>query len=250
MLSIAGVLPSLASTNAIAARGAAVASHRALVTLFSVSDDDTSKMDDDERYAMEATAAALAAVEAAETAYTNAQTSSFDICSLAGISAPLGFWDPSALSNGRREGTLRFWREVEVKHSRVAMLAAVGFPVAEQFHPLFGGQIDVPSYLAFQQTPLQTFWPVVLFVLSVFELYSVFTFDRPYDLFYSEGGGFWSIRSEHEPGDMGFDPLGLMPMDTAERMVMETKELNHGRAAMMGIAGMVAQELVTGDKLF
>mgnify|MGYP004411946633 CR=1 FL=1 len=42
------------------------------------------------------------------------------------------------------------------------MLAALGFPLAEQFHPLFGGSIDVPSYIAFQETPLQTFWPAVI----------------------------------------------------------------------------------------
>ena len=49
---------------------------------------------------------------------------------------------------------------------------------------------------------------------------------------------------------MGFDPLGLMPAGAAERVQMETKELNHGRAAMIAIAGMVAQELATGQKLF
>jgi hypothetical protein len=31
---------------------------------------------------------------------------------------------------------------------------------------------------------------------------------------------------------------------------MQDKELNHGRLAMVGITGMVAQELVTGAKLF
>ena len=148
-----------------------------------------STMDEDERLAAEATAAALAAVEAAEAAAKEqaAATPAFDIRSLAGVSAPLGFWDPASFSEGKREGTLRFWREVEIKHSRVAMLAAVGFPIAEQFHPLFGGAVDVPSFLAFQQTPLQTFWPLVVAVISIFETYSIFTFDRPYDLFYSDG---------------------------------------------------------------
>ena len=65
-----------------------------------------------------------------------------------------------------------------------------------------------------------------------------------------DGGGFWSIRAEHSPGDMGFDPLNLRPENEVARALMETKELNHGRAAMIGIAGMVAQELVTGQKLW
>ena len=205
--------------------------------------------EDDERMAAEATAASLAAFEAAEAA-TSATARAFDVRSLAGVSAPLGFWDPAGLSQGKTEGTLRFWRECEIKHGRVAMLAAVGFPLAEQFHPLWGGQVDVPSYIAFQETPLQTFWPLVLTALSAYEVYSVFTFERPYDLFYSQGGSFWSISSEHPPGDLQFDPLALKPADPAARLEMETKELNHGRAAMIGIAGMVVQELVTGEKLF
>jgi len=209
-------------------------------------------LDEDEQIAAEATAAARAAVEAAEAAKAAVEDAAplFDIRSLPGISAPLGFWDPAGLSEGRREGTLRFWREVEIKHGRVSMLAAVGFPLAEQFHPLFGGNIDVPSYVAFQQTPLQSFWPLVVATIAVVELSSIFAFDRPYDLFYSDGGGFWSIRAEHSPGDLGFDPLELRPTDAAAMEQMQTKELNHGRLAMIGIAGMVVQELATGEKLF
>merc|ERR1719149_537143 len=94
---------------------------------------------------------------------------------LPGISPPLGFFDPAgfcASSNGAEgaatEGKVRFYREVELKHGRVAMLAALGFPIAEQFHPLFATD-DAPSFSAFQQTPLQTFWPVVVAVIAVIE---------------------------------------------------------------------------------
>ena len=53
------------------------------------------------------------------------------------------------------------------------MLASLGFLVAENFHPLFGGNIDVPSYVAFQETPLQpSFFPVVT-SLAVFEIFSM-----------------------------------------------------------------------------
>jgi light-harvesting complex I chlorophyll a/b binding protein 4 len=198
-----------------------------------------------------ATEASLAAFEEAEEAADATQaTRAFDVRSLAGISAPLGFWDPANFCEGSTEGTVRFWREVEIKHGRVAMLGAVGFPLAEQWHPLWGGEIDVPSFIAFQQTPLQSFWPAVILAIAAYEVFSVFTFARPYDLFYTEAGGLWQIRADHPPGDMRFDPLGLMPTDPEARKEMETKELNHGRLAMIGMAGMVVQEGLSGAKLF
>merc|ERR1719453_543544 len=80
---------------------------------------------------------------------------------LPGVTEPLGFWDPLGFCEDEEltEGKLKFYREVELKHGRLGMLAALGFVVGENFHPLFGGNIDAPAYLAFQQTPLETFWP-------------------------------------------------------------------------------------------
>lgn len=51
-------------------------------------------------------------------------------------------------------------------------------------------------------------------------------------------------------GNLGFDPLGLTPKSPAEFDLMRTKEVNNGRLAMIGIAGIVAQELVTSEKVF
>merc|ERR1711924_101548 len=59
--------------------------------------------------------------------------------------------------------------EAEIKHARVAMLAALGYPVAEVFHPLWGGSINEPSLIAFQATPLQTFWPIVVGAIGLIE---------------------------------------------------------------------------------
>ena len=134
------------------------------------------------------------------------------------------------------------------------MLAALGFPLAEVYHPLFGGNIDAPSYLAFQQTPLETFWPIVVVAIAIPEIYSVFTFE-PVGATDSRGkptpqGQPWAILAEHESGDLGFDPLGLKPTDPAELKEMQTKELNNGRLAMIAAAGMIAQELASGEKLF
>jgi len=168
----------------------------------------------------------------------------FSVLDLPGITGPLGFFDPLDFCGEATEGKIKFYREVELKHGRVAMLASLGFLVGENFHPLFGGGIDVPSYIAFQETPLQTFWPAVILFISILEVFSVFSFNTPF------GGEPWTIRSDYENGDLGFDPLGLKPTDPAEFKEMATKELNNGRLAMIGIAGMVAQELVSGSKLF
>merc|ERR1719284_125073 len=63
--------------------------------------------------------------------------------SLPGVTEPLGFWDPLGFCSDEKltEGKLKFYREVELKHGRVGMLAALGFVVGENFHPLFGGPL-------------------------------------------------------------------------------------------------------------
>jgi len=167
---------------------------------------------------------------------------------MAGVTDPLGFFDPVGFCSdeGVTEGKLCFYREVELKHGRVAMLASLGFLVGEQFHPLFGGNINVPAAFAFQETPLQAFWPAVVAAIAIPEIYSVFTFKEPG----LKGADQWTIREDHEPGNLGFDPLGLKPTDPKELKEMQTKELNNGRLAMIAAAGMIAQELATGKTLF
>ena len=142
------------------------------------------------------------------------------------------------------EGRVKFYREVELKHGRVAMLAALGFVVGEHFHPLWGGNVDVPSYIAWQETPLQDWMPLVGLVIMIHELTSVFTFNSPF------GGEIFSIRSDYASGDLGWDPLGLKPTDAAALKEMQTKEINNGRLAMIAVAGMIGQELAQGSKLF
>jgi len=142
-------------------------------------------------------------------------------------------------------GRLLFFREVELKHGRVAMLAALGILVGEQYHPLFGGNIDVPSYIAFQETPLQLFWPAVIAAIAIPEFFSVLSFGQ-------EGKNTEKtiFGKDRVPGDLGFDPLGIRPDDPQELKEMQSKELNHGRLAMLATAGMIAQEVATGQKLF
>jgi len=165
---------------------------------------------------------------------------------LAGVTAPMNYFDPLGFSTTVDAGKLLFYREVELKHGRIAMLATLGILVGEQFHPLFGGDIDVPAAFAFQQTPLEAFWPAVVAAIAIPEIYSVFSFKKPS----LKGADQWTIREDHEPGNLGFDPLGLKPSDPNELKEMQTKELNNGRLAMIAAAGMIAQELATGQKIF
>ena len=162
---------------------------------------------------------------------------------MAGVTEFPGFFDPLSLSEGKSAERLAYFREAELKHGRVAMLAALGFLVGESFHPLFGGDIDVPSYIAFQQTPLQTFWPFVVTVIAWIEGGAALnTFKDPSE-------ALWTLKDGRVAGDLGFDPLGLKPDTPAELKELQTKELNNGRLAMIGIAGFVAQELVSGAKI-
>merc|ERR1719198_1062630 len=57
-------------------------------------------------------------------------------------------------------------------------------------------------------------------------------------------GALRALQPDYYPGDVGFDPLNLKPQDPVEFAEMATKELQHGRLAMIAVAGFFAQELV------
>merc|ERR1719506_2594696 len=160
---------------------------------------------------------------------------------LAGATAPFGFFDPLGLSQDVDAGRLAFYREAEIKHGRVAMLASVGFLFQE--HYTFTG-IDSPSYVSFEQLGLAG-------MLGNVEGKSVESFMQLDGGIVAEQNEsrIFRIKEDHAPGDLGFDPLGLKPTNDKDLKSMATKELNNGRLAMIGIAGMVAQELVSGMKI-
>lgn len=52
------------------------------------------------------------------------------------------------------------------------------------------------------------------------------------------------LKESYEPGDIGFDPLGLYPTAPKAQYDLKTRELNNGRLAMIAVAGFAAQEKV------
>merc|ERR1719421_2387550 len=64
---------------------------------------------------------------------------------LPGSLDPVPEFDPAGFATDCSLQEMKRYREAEVTHGRVAMLAVVGFLVAESFHPLFGGEIIGPA---------------------------------------------------------------------------------------------------------
>ncbi|GAB5369483.1 hypothetical protein AAMO2058_001408300 [Amorphochlora amoebiformis] len=163
-----------------------------------------------------------------------------------GATAPVPYFDPLNLSEGASEATLKRWREAELTHGRVAMLSALGFLVAESFHPLFGGDIYGPAIDHFEQIDdrFPGFWKALLFTISLFESYrSTYGWSDP-----TKGGDLFTLKEDYVPGDLNFDPLGLLADKTpAEIEELKNKELNNGRLAMISLAGIIAQELVNHE---
>jgi len=192
----------------------------------------------------------------------DSQPAKLDVKEMAGVTGPLGFFDPAGFSKPGAEplgpldflnftknpsdGRIKFYREAELKHGRLGMLAALGFLVSENFHPLFGGGIDGPALKAFEANQdIADFQSDALFVIFLVEMVSLmFTFNTKFS------GDFLTMRDDHLPGGLGFDPLNLKPKDPEEFKAMQTKELNNGRLGMLAAAGMIAQEMASGQKLF
>merc|ERR1712019_198685 len=91
---------------------------------------------------------------------------------LPGAIAPLNFWDPLSLSADVDKAKLLYYREAEIKHGRICMSGSLGFLVAERYHPLFGGDVDVPSVYAPLETNLRTFWAALAIVVGFTEAYT------------------------------------------------------------------------------
>merc|ERR1712176_1031128 len=91
--------------------------------------------------------------------------------------APMGLWDPLGFATDCSAGKLLFYREAELKHGRVGMIATLGLIVGEKFHPFFGGNIDVPGALTIYEVPLRAFWSLMMIGILVHEFPSAMTFE-------------------------------------------------------------------------
>lgn len=146
---------------------------------------------------------------------------------------------------------VKWMREAEIKHGRVAMLACVGFVVTSSF-VLPGATVEADSLKAVYTAP-PALWAALLFLAGYAESsgYS----GTPVGFGQTavpKAGGISMLNmfqdSERVPGDFGF--RALYPADAAGQRQLQLKELNNGRLAMFALGGMVHHNLVVSGGLF
>jgi len=145
-------------------------------------------------------------------------------------SAELGCWDPLGYVTDGDQARFDRLRFVELKHGRVAMMATWGYATTWS-GARFPGCEDFPAGHA----SVLKIDPINLIpVLAVAGLLEVS----------------WQQKEGSFPGDFSATkfPVGFGPFarSEADQIDLRTKELNNGRAAMMGILGMLVHEQISG----
>ncbi|CEL98288.1 unnamed protein product [Vitrella brassicaformis CCMP3155] len=159
---------------------------------------------------------------------------------------PVGFSNnlPRTWLIGGDERSLKWYREAELVHSRVAMLAALGWIFPEIWHLPGNAAVGVDAFAetnpwkALTTVPKEGLWQIAGTVSAIefFRLRRV-------------------VRGEKEAGDLGlgqgegrWNPFGFA-FDEDEYYRMQVREIKNGRLAMIAIIGMMLQAAVTGEGL-
>merc|ERR1712113_1016799 len=172
---------------------------------------------------------------------------------LPGSLDPVPEFDPLGFAADADLDKVKQYREAELQPGRVAMLAVIGFLVTEEpieFHPLFeAANKDIgPAirHLDEVRAVAPIFFELLAVIIGALEVNRALVgWKAPGD-----NAVFQDLNEDYFPGDVGFDPFNLKPTNADEFFEMSNKELQNGRLAMLGVAGMVAQELVNGKEIF
>lgn len=164
-------------------------------------------------------------------------------------------FDPLGLATGADQADslfrLKNYREAELKHGRLAMLAAVGWPMAELLHPSIAETLDMPNLLAAFAQDAPALAPSVLNGgLENFQplLMAIIVASAVLEAKYVSGEGRKKFLSkDFVVGDLAFDPLGFYKaaeVSPQKKRELELKEINNGRLAMLAITAFAALEFV------
>ncbi|KAL7438383.1 hypothetical protein ACHAXH_007603 [Discostella pseudostelligera] len=162
-------------------------------------------------------------------ATTTALNGAFDN-EIGAASAELGCWDPLGYVTDGDKKRFDHLRGVELKHGRIAMLATWGYATTWS-GARFPGCEDFPAgHESVLKMGAENLIPVAL-VAGLLELT-------------------WKQKEGSFPGDFSATafPVGFGPFarTEADMIDLRTRELNNGRAAQMGILGMMVHEQLDG----
>jgi len=161
---------------------------------------------------------------------------------LPGAVSPLGFFDPLGFTKDMELNGVKRFREAEIMHGRVAMMATIGYLVSESTPTITYG-MNVHHTIANNQIPEIAGTVMFPFFLAI----NISEALRANKGWVEPGlGDLFTLRESYYPGDIGFDPIGLKPTDAKEFANMHSKELSNGRLAMLAAAGMCVQEQING----
>jgi len=140
------------------------------------------------------------------------------------MAGDIGF-DPLGLT---KVFDIRWMRESELKHGRIAMLACVGFLVQEAFTlpaPYFPSMLAVDAHDYFVKTGGMS---QLLLFLSALEVIGTVALAE-------------TMQGTREPGYFGFDPLNFSKDEASTKKFAEN-EVKNGRLAMIAIGGFIHYE--------
>jgi len=156
---------------------------------------------------------------------------------LEGYVGDVGF-DPLRISD---YVPMDYLREAEIKHGRICMLATVGWIAVDagmRVYPVPAALEGLTAATAHNASVGQGGLGQVFGWIALAEMVSWIGVAQML-----QGSG-------RQPGDFGFDPMGLNKNKTeAQTALMKTKEVKNGRLAMLAFSGICTQSVLF-DKTF
>ena len=177
------------------------------------------------------------------------------------------YWDPLGLADAgfwgtSEEKTIAWLRQSEIKHSRVAMAAFVGYCVQSNFVFPWAISLDGTPHPSTDLSPPEQ-WDALPFA-SKLQIIGFVGFLEFYSELTPKGGSTSALSHYMSGGKPGqypmfddiphpvpfnlYDPFGLSKNKSDEAKARGLKaEINNGRLAMLGIFGFLCEQTIPGS---
>ena len=183
--------------------------------------------------------ASAAAFAPAKVAQSSAALKAADFEDALGVQEPLGLWDPMGMLNGADEERFERLRYVEIKHGRISMLAFLGQIVTRAGIHLPGSiNYAGDSFDSFPNGIAALVGPNSIPTAGLVQIIALVGLLECSVMRDIEGTGNEFV------GDFrnGYIDFGWDEFDEEEKLFKRGVELNNGRAAMLGILGLMVHE--------